>query len=315
MNSTSHLHLASLAIISAAATACIPPAFARLDDILVTDRPAQPEEFGRVKITRAGASQDGAPGLAILKGDTVTTGPDAVAVVTLAAGWEVIFEPGTVASIENPSIFVRWGKLIIKKLQEVKEALTVNNEFVSAGAEGTVFVFEVTRDGEVRIGVVEGRVVVTSKTASWNAVTYRAGDAGMIRARVGPTPVRRLDPQTTRLIQRRVTQVEELRRLRVSPGALVPVAPVIVAPPPAPPPAAPTVVSPGVDVRVALCTVPNIIERTEDAARQALAGANLQVGTVQRLESGRLVTSQTPAAGSRVACGGAVDFTVGTLRD
>jgi beta-lactam-binding protein with PASTA domain len=61
--------------------------------------------------------------------------------------------------------------------------------------------------------------------------------------------------------------------------------------------------------------VPNIIERTEDAADKALVAAKLQAGKVTRLESGRLVTQQSPAAGATVACGSAVDFTVGTLRD
>ena len=308
----------SIVLASATLVACIPAPFARLDDILVDNRAAQPEEFGRVKITRAGATQDGAPGMAILKGDTVTTGADGVAAVTLAAGWEVIFEPGTVATIENPSIFVRWGKLIIKKLQEVKEALTVNNEFVSAGAEGTVFVFEVTRDNEVRISVVEGTVVVNSRLARWDSVRYRAGDAGMIRAGVRPS-VRRLDPQSARIIQQRVGQVEQIRRMRVNPAAL---APAVAAPPP-PPAVVPgaTVVpdrparQPAAEMRVRTCTVPNLIERTEDAAKQALAAANLQTGQVTQHEAGRVVTHQTPAAGSGVVCGSKVDFVIGTIGD
>jgi len=310
--------VAVVAVVCTALVGCIPPAFAKLDDILVDDRAALPEEFGRVKITRAGATLDGAPGMAILKGDTVTTAADGVAVVTLAAGWEVIFEPGTIANIENPSIFVKWGKLIIKKLQEVKEALTVNNEFVSAGAEGTIFVFEVTRDKEVNISVVEGSVVVNSRAARWEAVTYRAGDGGMIRAGVRPSAVLRLDTQSVRAIQQRVGRVEQIRRLRIPAGALTPV--VAPAPPPAVVPGAVVVPDrpvrqPAAEMRVRTCTVPKLIERTADAAQRELAAADLKVGQVSRLRSGTLVTQQKPAAGSAVACGSAVDFVIGTGGD
>jgi len=310
--------VAVAAVVCTALVGCIPPAFAKLDDILVDDRAALPEEFGRVKITRAGATLDGAPGMAILKGDTVTTAADGVAVVTLTAGWEVIFEPGTIANIENPSIFVKWGKLIIKKLQEVKEALTVNNEFVSAGAEGTIFVFEVTRDKEVNISVVEGSVVVNSRAARWEAVTYRAGDGGMIRARSSPSPVRKLDTQSIRTIQARVGRVEQIRRLRIPAGALTPLAPAVVPPPAVVPGAvlqpAPAR-QPAAEMRVRTCTVPKLIERTADAAQRELAAADLKVGQVSRLRSGTLVTQQKPAAGSAVACGSAVDFVIGTSGD
>ena len=312
--------VAVVAVVCTALVGCIPPAFAKLDDILVDDRAALPEEFGRVKITRAGATLDGAPGMAILKGDTVTTAADGVAVVTLTAGWEVIFEPGTIANIENPSIFVKWGKLIIKKLQEVKEALTVNNEFVSAGAEGTVFVFEVTRDKEVRISVVEGSVVVNSRAAGWAAVTYQAGDGGMIRAGVRPSAVRRLDTRSVRAIQQRVVQVDQIRRLRIPAGALTPVVAPAAAPPPAVVPGAVVVPDrpvrqPAAELGARTCTVPKLIERTEDAAKRELATANLQAGQVTRLRSGTLVTQQKPAAGSAVACGSAVDFVIGTSGD
>ena len=186
------------------------PAFARLDGILVDDRPALPSEFGRVQVTREGKVRSGAPKMGIEKGDVVVTGNDGVALTTLRAGYEVIFEPGTDATIENPSIFVRLGKLIVKTVQALKEKLKVNDQFVSSGVEGTLFTYEVTRE-QTRIMVLEGRVTVHSKTGRWDSVSYVGGEGGTIRA-TGPPSRMRVDPATAAAIRRRVAVVEAAAR-------------------------------------------------------------------------------------------------------
>jgi hypothetical protein len=269
--------------------ACKPP-FARLDGILVENRPALPEEFGRLQVIRAGDTLAGSPGMGIVKGDTIMTARDGVAVVTLEAGWQIIFEPGTVAKIENPSIFVKIGKLIIKKVKEVTEPLTVNNEFVSAGVEGTEFVFEVTSDNTVRISVLEGRVVVHSRQAGWAATAYEAGEAGMIAARAAPSLRRRLDPAEVRAIRDRVQNIERFVR-----------------------PAGVRSVRGLTETRtMSRCTVPNLTDRTEQVAREMLKRASLQTRTVKRRRYGDLVTGQSPAAGTVVTCGSPVDLEIGT---
>ena len=195
-------------------SACSTP-FARLDGVLVDTRPALPGELGRVQIIREGKPRDGSPGMGIAKGDTVRTAVDGVAVVTLQAGYEVIFEPGTDATIENPSIFMRIGKLIVKALKAVKEALTVNSQFVSAGVEGTVFVYEVTREQTTHVAVLEGRVTVRSKSGGWDSVTYVAGETGTIRAGTAPSRMQPLDPAAARSVQQRIRDVENAARPEV----------------------------------------------------------------------------------------------------
>lgn len=59
------------------------------------------------------------------------------------------------------------------------------------------------------------------------------------------------------------------------------------------------------------CRVPKLVERSEDSARKVLVSANLRVGNVRHLMSGRVVSQQFPSAGSIVSCGSAVDFVVG----
>lgn len=194
----------------AGVAACSQP-FAKLDGILVDARPALPSEFGRVQVTREGKTQNGAPKMSIEKGDVLVTANDGVALTTLRAGYEIIFEPGTDATIENPSIFMRLGKLIVKTVNAIKEKLTVNDHFVSSGVEGTLFTYEVTRE-QTRIAVLEGRVTVRSRTGGgWDSVSYVAGEGGTIRASGQPSRMR-VDPATAQAIRQRIAVVEGAAR-------------------------------------------------------------------------------------------------------
>lgn len=70
----------------------------------------------------------------------------------------------------------------------------------------------------------------------------------------------------------------------------------------------------GVDLQVAAaCLVPNLGGLTEAQARERLAAEQLRTGKVQYLELGTTVTSQVQPAGSQIACGSPVDFTIGVI--
>jgi beta-lactam-binding protein with PASTA domain len=248
--------------------------FGRLDGVLVDTRPALPSEFGRVRIIRDSTARDGAPKMSVEKGDGVVTAPDGVALVTLRDGYEVIFEPGTEATIENPSIFVRFGKLIVKALKEVKEKLTVNSEFVSAGVEGTEFVYEVTRDQTARIAVLEGRVTVHARSGGWDSVTYTAGQAGTIRAGSPPSRMQPLDSATVRAVRERIRSVENAARPEV----------------------------------------PDLRGMTESEARPALQARGFAVGIVSRVVTREvpagIIVSTRPAAGKAGRSGDRVSIDV-----
>ncbi len=188
------------ALAGLAALGCATP-YAKLDGVLVDTRPALPTEGGRVTVVRDNARRNGQLKESVVKGETMLTAPDGAAILTIRPGYEVIVEPGTELSIENPSIF-------LKKVRQAKEALRLNTEFVSAGVEGTEFVFEVLKDGTVHIAVVDGAVVVRPRQASWAPVTYLSGDEGFIRRGVPPGRVQRLDPNTSRAIRARALAVE-----------------------------------------------------------------------------------------------------------
>ncbi|HEU5217696.1 MAG TPA: PASTA domain-containing protein [Gemmatimonadales bacterium] len=202
---------AALLVLSMLGGACSTP-FARLDGVVVDARPALPAEYDRIQVTRKGAAKRVAPKMSIEKGDGLMTASDGAALLTLRDGYEVIIEPGTDATIENPSIFVRFGKLIVKVIKEVKEKLTVNSEFTSAGVEGTEFVYEVTRDQTVHIAVLIGRVTVSDKRGGWAAVSYTTGQAGTIRRGAAPSRMGQIDPATEQAIRRRIQVVEGIAR-------------------------------------------------------------------------------------------------------
>ena len=171
----------------AAATGCA-PSFGRLDGVLVDvqpeARPVTAGEAGRVEITREGKQETGQPGSAVKKGDVILTAADGIGVMTLADGYQVIMDPGTDLTIENPSIFVRVGRIIVKKIKEIKEALTVKTELGAAVVQGTEFVFEVNRRQQVLLTVLDGRVTMMPRGgARWqDTVTYVAGERGSFDA-------------------------------------------------------------------------------------------------------------------------------------
>lgn len=177
--------LAALAVMPV--LACTTP-YAKVDGMLAGMQPAPAGDSVPVTVVKDGVRQGGALRLSLNAGDSLRTGPDGVAVLTLRPGYELIVEPGTEMNVENPSIFVSVGRLFLRKLREAKEALRLNTEFVSAGVEGTEFLFEVTQDDLVRLTVLEGRVSVQQRSGAGAALTLQGGQTVTIRDGQAPGP-------------------------------------------------------------------------------------------------------------------------------
>ena len=187
--------------------ACTPP-YARLQGVMVQDRPAKAAELGKVEIVRSNSPRATETGMGISAGDRLITDSGVTAVLVLRGGYEVIVEPGSRLTIENPSIMVRFGKLIVKAIGVIKEKLTVNNEFASAGVEGTVFTYELTREAILRISVLEGSVHV--KPSEYE-ITYGAGEGGTITPFRPPQRMLPLAADTA-AVRRRIQVVERAVR-------------------------------------------------------------------------------------------------------
>jgi ferric-dicitrate binding protein FerR (iron transport regulator) len=187
------------------ALGCATP-YAKLDGVV----PGGPAP---VTLVHQGDSSAATVQRSVVKGDTLLTA-NGVAVLTLRAGYEVIVEPGTELSIENPSIFVKLGKLIVRTIRRTREALRLNTRFVSAGVEGTEFSFEVLPGDVVRLTVLQGSVVMSSRNGVWPLTTYRAGQVVTIRDGAPPGNPQQVDPEVTRATRARTATIEQATRYR-----------------------------------------------------------------------------------------------------
>jgi hypothetical protein len=94
-------------------------------------------------------------------GDVIETGPDAVAVVRLPEGNEIILDSKT--RVRLGSFFVEFGRILAR----VKGFFEAESENVTAGVEGTEFVFDVMHDRSVAVTVLAGTVACRPKNRSW----------------------------------------------------------------------------------------------------------------------------------------------------
>jgi hypothetical protein len=144
----------------------------------------------------------------VVTGDRVVTTPRASAVLTIKAGYEVIVEPGTDVRVEEGSMTVHFGRLLLKRLKRVKQKLQVTSDFASAGVEGTQFLFEVLANQQVHVATLDGAVTVSPRQGKWPPVTYRAGEEGFIRGDAAPERPRPIDRRLSQLILDRTAAVE-----------------------------------------------------------------------------------------------------------
>jgi CHASE2 domain-containing sensor protein len=183
--------------------------FGRLDGVTKGGRAASGPEVQEVRVVRGGETVRTEPGMPLRKGDRIVTGPDARALLTFAAGWEVILEPRTELEILNPTIFVRFGEAIATALGRVREVLKAQTEYVVAAPETTQYVVE-ARGDTFRITVLEGRVRVESRKQAWPATVYRASERGTV---VGTARPQRMAPLNAPQVEAIRMKVDAVRRM------------------------------------------------------------------------------------------------------
>jgi hypothetical protein len=260
--------LAALLFSSGCATA----AFGRLDGVTRGGRIATPEEAQAVKVVRAGAAtrtEPTEPGMALRKGDRITTGPGTQAVLVFDAGWEVILEAETELEILNPSIFIRFGQAIATALGRVREVLKAQTEYVVAAPETTQYVIEAHGD-TFSVTVLEGKVRVESKTQEWPPTVYGPAERGTVVGRARPQRMPSLDARQVAALQGQVGAVRQ------------------------------------VVVQATSVRVPDVRGRPYDLAAAILRRSGLESvaeRVVRELERPGVVVAQAPAAGALVRRG------------
>lgn len=137
---------------------------------------AEPAEVG-LRVWRNQQEVRATRGMRLLPGDVVQTGPQSAAVIGYSGGPAGV-GTGTVAVDENSR--VRVGSLEVffgRIFANVRGLFETTSENIVAGVEGTRFLFEVTRDRNVRVAVAQGVVSCNSRSGSWQAVRLQANQA------------------------------------------------------------------------------------------------------------------------------------------
>ena len=252
--------------------------YGTLEGVVVEDEAVSGNDMRGIEVIRGDAVIPAELNMVLQKDDEINTAANTRAVIhVLDDAYEVTIGPATEIVLENPSIFVKIGKVfykIRKQLEEIREELKVENEFASAGAEGTKFLFAVGPQNEVDVAVLEGSVRVSPRNDTmWTPVVYGPLEWGIIRA---DRPPERQTNLTRGDIQSQIAWAQE------------------------------------VDVLTA-AEIPSLPGMIEAEARRILADLRLEIGDVTYTVTGEVdagvVISQDPAPGA-ARVGDPVDLVV-----
>lgn len=264
--------------------ACSRP-FARVAGVTVNDQLVSGPVQG-VAVVHEGEIIRRGQGTALVPGDTIRTDENTRVRLELSTGYEVYLEENTELAILNPKLLLKLGKAFIRsvreRIEDVREALRVETQYVVAAPTGTAFLLEVSPDSAVRYIVTEGRVRIEwrpqSDTVSgpppWQPVVYGPNEGGVVRPRQPPERTPRLSDAD---VQRELDWVREVERLTVA-------------------------------------VVPDLTGTSRDEAQALLQREGLEVGSitedVQEGGRGGVVLSQTRRPGERLVPGQTVDLVV-----
>jgi len=178
-------------------------------------------------------SRDGQPlavdvGMVLATGDLVECLADTVAVLRFPDGHEATLLPRT--RVRLGSIFVFSGEAFVRvfkqaqdKLNQAQGQFKVRTRYVTAGVEGTTFWVRLDPDDHLAVGVLEGRISLSSADGRWQPVPVVENEVATV-LRDGPP---------SKLPQER-DQVDSIVRLMRSGMGLTPRPPPMVRLPMAP---------------------------------------------------------------------------------
>jgi len=195
----------SVALVASGLAGCAtkPTGYAWIEGIVVDgQRLAAPGDGGLLSVTRDGRIVEGRAGMELRRGDRVTTGPRAEAVIRYASGSELLMRPNSSGVIGS------FLQAVNEVFARIKGRFEVETAFVRAGAKGTSFLVRTMPGGETTVIVFDGTVIVDSTQGAWAPVTIGAGQKVIAHPRPPqPTLASEAELQATR------EWVERLERL------------------------------------------------------------------------------------------------------
>ncbi|HJV61115.1 MAG TPA: FecR family protein, partial [Albitalea sp.] len=171
-------------------------------------RLARADESGLVGVYRNGAWVEGKAEMTLQVGDTVSTGPNAYALIRYPSGSELYLRPNTRGQVGSFTDMV--GEVFAK----IRGAFAIQTSFVKAGADGTAYSVRSTPDGEYAVVVLDGTVRLSSLRAAWPAIALGPGTMGAGRPQVPPTAM----PATAQELARTRAWVERMEQLLPPPS-------------------------------------------------------------------------------------------------
>lgn len=146
------------------------------------------DDAAGVRVRRAGGGEVPAhAGMRLARGDVVVTAPGVAAVLHIGGRGEVVLDEDTAVRIG--SLEVLFGRLFA----DLRGLFTVRSATLEAVNEGTRYLFEVARGGQVRVVVAEGALTCRSMRGAWPDLRLTAGQALVYPGRELPR-IQRGDP-------------------------------------------------------------------------------------------------------------------------
>ena len=174
-------------------------------------RSAKVEELSTIKVDRRGQSIPVQRNLSLQTGDEIETRADSTAVLHFSDGHDVFLLPAT--RIRLGSLVVLFGELLVR----ARGFFQVETEFMTAGVEGTEFLFRALPRGlvnnSVSVVVLDGSVLCRSKSQRWFPVSV--GKAEQFTVRRGLFPAKISASQHELLAAQR--QLQQLGRFAPAP--------------------------------------------------------------------------------------------------
>ncbi len=181
--------------------------------------PVGDEELGAVQVTRSGNAVAVQRGMALAIGDELVTAADSVVILNYPPNIEIYVMPST--QIRVGSIFVKLGEIWVSIKGKLKEKFKVETEFVTAGVEGTEFLFRADAAGDVDVDVMKGVVLCTSKLGRWAPVRMARMQKFIARRDVGRPIMRNLAANDVALVRARVKPVSVAVATKLTPRKVI----------------------------------------------------------------------------------------------
>lgn len=165
---------------------------------------ASPEQARQgLRISRDGQALPIRVPMPVAVGDVIETLPLTLVVIRFPEGHEVTMLPGT--QVRLGSADIRFGEVYVRSflqwVQSTQGRFKVKTDYVTAGVEGTEFWVRVGRDASMSVGVVDGRVSLTSVGGRWQPVDLLPSEVATVARDAPPTKSARQRAELDAIVQ------------------------------------------------------------------------------------------------------------------